>query len=118
MKREVNYRKARGKHSSEEQSVSPFEMLLATRTLPKGTLDLGLTPTPEPTPKNTPQTTPENTLPLEDKPVQDKPVNAATAYKAGLKEFELKFRMLEDILADAKLTAAQKGEIIKAFDAY
>jgi hypothetical protein len=35
-----------------------------------------------------------------------------------LKGFEPKFRMLEKVKADVKLTAAQKGEIIKAFNVY
>lgn len=131
-RREVNYRNAGGKHSSEERSVSPFKMPPAAPTPLGGTPDPGLTPTPEPTLKNTPQTspkpqtspettpepTPEKTPPPKNKPVQVKTVNAASAYKAGLKEFESKFRMLEDILADAKLTAVQKGEMIEAFDAY
>jgi hypothetical protein len=116
--REVNYRRAGGKHSSEERSVSPVQIPPAAPTPPGGTPDPGLTPTPEPTPKNTPVTTPENTPPPEDKPVQDKPVDAASAYKTGLKEFEPKFRMIEDVPPGAKLTAVQKGEMIEAFDAY
>jgi hypothetical protein len=53
-----------------------------------------------------------------EKKKKDKPVNTAIVYKASLKGFELKFRILEEIEADVKLTAAQKREIIKAFDAY
>ncbi|KAF8852999.1 hypothetical protein BDZ45DRAFT_694662 [Acephala macrosclerotiorum] len=42
----------------------------------------------------------------------------ASVYEASLKAFEPKFRIIERIEAGAKLTAAQKGEMIEAFDAY
>jgi hypothetical protein len=87
---EGHYRKAGSKHSSEEQSVSPFDILLVGSSLsPKGTLDLEALALTTTTRENTPvtpiastTTTKENT-PVTPSDPKGKTKDNAAAKKAA-----------------------------------
>jgi hypothetical protein len=114
-----------GKRPAKDQSASPFPP--GKENTPPG--DSGKKPEDKkPEEKKPEEKKPEEKKPEEKKPEGKKPegkkpeernnMESKTAYKAGLKEFESKFRMLEDIEDDIKLTPTQKGEMIEAFDGY
>lgn len=138
IKREEGYRKAGGTHSSEIRSMSPID-------IPRPGSTPGLDELEEETENEATGNNEEErqtkkkkikveetleeaekdpqggTAEKEEKEKKDdtKPiVSKKSAYKDGLKAFESKFRMLEDIEDDAKLTPEQKGEMIQSYDAY
>ena len=127
-KRERGYRKAGGQHSSEERSMSPIKIPSAGSTPSReGTVNSDGSETSLSNEEEEEEGKEEKKRQKkeqdekkrkEKKKEEDGPVDDDLAYKTGLKAFEPKFRMLEDIEAGVKLTAAQKGEMIEAFDAY
>jgi len=144
-KREGGYRNAGGRHSSEVRSMSPFDIPSPGSTPgpdeEEEATENELTENEETSDEKEKEKEKEKKRKKkkaderkqeteekekkekekkekEEKEKKDEPVGNALAYKASLKAFEPKFRMLEDIEAGTKLTAAQKGEMIEAFDAY